>query len=104
MVVEQVVRILKTEFLSKIMKSVLRRGGYPLALIVAWSVSACGGGLPFPGLTVEEVYNLGVGALEEENWGDAARLLKKYFSLLGLIGCQKRVCSWQMLILEVVAI
>ena len=77
MVVEQVVRILKTEFLSKIMKSVLRRSGYPLALIMAWSVSACGGGLPFPGLTVEEVYNLGVGALEEENWGDAARAFEE---------------------------
>ncbi|MBI70427.1 MAG: hypothetical protein CME29_01690 [Gemmatimonadetes bacterium] len=65
------------EFLSKIMKSVLSRSGYPLVLIVGLSISACGGGLPFPGLTVEEVYNLGVGALEEENWGDAARAFEE---------------------------
>ena len=59
------------------MKSVLSRSGYPLVLIVGLSISACGGGLPFPGLTVEEVYNLGVGALEEENWGDAARAFEE---------------------------
>ena len=69
--------MLKMEFLSKIMKSVLSRSGYPLVLIVGLAISACGGGLPFPGLTVEEVYNLGVGALEEENWGDAARAFEE---------------------------
>ena len=65
------------EFLSKIMKSVLSRSGYPLVLIAGLSISACGGGLPFPGLTVEEVYNLGVGALEEEDWKEATRAFEE---------------------------
>ena len=32
---------------------------------------ACGGSLPFPGLTALEIYNIGVQAMEEERW-DAA--------------------------------
>ena len=36
------------------------------------SFAACGGTLPFPGLTAEEVFALGLQAREQENWGDAA--------------------------------
>jgi len=35
-------------------------------------LSACGGSLPFPGLTAEEVYALGLQAMEEEEWEAAA--------------------------------
>ena len=34
--------------------------------------AACGGSLPFPGLTPEEVYALGLQAMEEEEWEAAA--------------------------------
>ena len=37
---------------------------------------ACGGGLPFPGLTLVEVYNIGVQAMEEERWDAAARAFR----------------------------
>ncbi len=33
---------------------------------------ACGGGLPFPGMTALEIYNIGVQAMEEERWDAAA--------------------------------
>ena len=43
-----------------------------LALALALFLSGCGGGgLPFPGLTGEEVYALGQQAMEEERWDDA---------------------------------
>ncbi len=35
-------------------------------------LTACGGGLPFPGLTPEEVYALGLQAMEQEEWEAAA--------------------------------
>jgi outer membrane assembly lipoprotein YfiO len=35
-------------------------------------LTACGGSLPFPGLTAEEVYALGLQAMEEEQWEAAA--------------------------------
>ncbi len=35
-------------------------------------LAACGGSLPFPGLTAEEVYALGLQAMEEEEWEAAA--------------------------------
>ncbi len=34
-------------------------------------LAACGGNLPYPGLTAEEVYALGLQAREQENWGEA---------------------------------
>jgi outer membrane protein assembly factor BamD len=34
--------------------------------------AACGGGLPYPGLTADEVYALGLQAREQEDWEDAA--------------------------------
>ena len=47
----------------------------PLILCLASSLffTACGGALPYPGLTAEEVYALGLQAREQENWGDAAK-------------------------------
>lgn len=35
--------------------------------------AACGGGLPYPGLTAEEVYFMGLQAMEQEEWEDAAK-------------------------------
>jgi outer membrane assembly lipoprotein YfiO len=45
----------------------------PLLAFAASSlfVFACGGSLPYPGLTATEIYNIGVQAMEEERW-DAA--------------------------------
>ena len=34
--------------------------------------AACGGALPYPGLTADEVYALGLQAREQEDWEDAA--------------------------------
>jgi len=34
-------------------------------------IAGCGGGLPYPGLTADEVFALGVEAMEGEDWGDA---------------------------------
>ena len=34
-------------------------------------LAACGGNLPYPGLTAQEVYALGLQAREQENWGEA---------------------------------
>ena len=36
-------------------------------------LAACGGGLPYPGLTNEEVYALGLQAREQEDWDDAVK-------------------------------
>ena len=36
-------------------------------------LAACGASLPFPGLTSEEVYALGLQAMEEEEWEEAAK-------------------------------
>ena len=41
-------------------------------LISGLAFMACSGGLPFPGLTTMEVYNIGVQAMQEERWGAAA--------------------------------
>jgi outer membrane protein assembly factor BamD len=40
---------------------------------VVLALSACGGGLPYPGLQSEEVYNLGLQAVAEEDWGEAVK-------------------------------
>ena len=34
-------------------------------------LAACGGNLPYPGLTADEVYALGLQEREQENWGEA---------------------------------
>ena len=57
--------------------SVIRGIRHPIVAIATISLLGCGGGLPFPGLSVEEVYNLGVGALEEENWKEATRAFEE---------------------------
>ncbi len=46
-----------------------------LILCVASSVLFVGRGssLPFPGLTADEVFALGLQAMEQENWGEAAQ-------------------------------
>ncbi len=62
---------------SGIMKSLFKKNGRSIAVITILSALSCGGGLPFPGLSVEEVYNLGVGAMEEENWKDATRAFEE---------------------------
>ena len=51
------------------MKTVVR----PLLTFVVSGLlfAACGGSIPFPGMTATEIYNLGVQAMEEERW-DAA--------------------------------
>ncbi len=36
-------------------------------------LAACGGGLPYPGLTADEVYALALQAREQEDWDDAIR-------------------------------
>ena len=43
-----------------------------LCLVSSLFFSGCGGSLPFPGLTPEEIYALGLQAREREDWGDAA--------------------------------
>ncbi|HIF37914.1 MAG TPA: outer membrane protein assembly factor BamD [Gemmatimonadetes bacterium] len=65
------------ECLTNIMKSVLRKIRYALAVTTGTALLACGGGLPYPGLSVEEVYSLGVGALEEENWTEATKAFEE---------------------------
>lgn len=67
----------RKECLTNTMKSVLSKIGYTLAVIAGPSLSACGGGLPFPGLSVEEVYSLGVGALDQENWTEATKAFEE---------------------------
>ncbi len=42
-----------------------------LCLASSLLLAACGTTLPFPGLTTEEVYALGLQAMEQEEWGDA---------------------------------
>lgn len=51
----------------------MRTDVWRLLTSLVWSplFVACGGGMPFQGMTVQEVYNLGVQAMLEENW-DAA--------------------------------
>ncbi len=46
----------------------------PLILCLASSLffTACGGALPYPGLTAEEIYGIGLQAREQEDWADAA--------------------------------
>ena len=44
------------------------------ALVVSGLVSgACGGGLPYPGVTADEVFNIGRQALQDENWNEAIK-------------------------------
>jgi outer membrane protein assembly factor BamD len=43
-----------------------------LSLASSLFFAACGGNVPYPGLTVGEVYALGVQAKEQEDWADAA--------------------------------
>jgi outer membrane protein assembly factor BamD len=43
-----------------------------LCLTSSLLFAACGGSLPYPGLTADEVYALGLEAREQEDWGDAA--------------------------------
>ena len=43
-----------------------------LCLASSLFLAACGGSLPFPGLTSEEVYALGLQAMEQEEWEEAA--------------------------------
>ncbi len=42
-------------------------------LSVGLAFIACGGSLPFPGMTALEIYNIGVQAMEEERWDAAAQ-------------------------------
>ena len=42
-----------------------------LFLASAFFLSGCGSALPFPGLTAEEVYVLGLEAREQQQWGEA---------------------------------
>ena len=42
-----------------------------LCLASSLFLAACGTQLPFPGLTTEEVYALGLQAVEQEQWEDA---------------------------------
>ena len=45
-----------------------------LCLASGLFITGCGGaGLPFPGLTVDEVYALGLQAMEQEEWDEAIR-------------------------------
>ena len=43
-----------------------------LCLASSLFFAACRGGLPYPGLTTEEVFALGLQAREQEEWGEAA--------------------------------
>ncbi len=43
-----------------------------LCLASSLFFAACGGSLPYPGLTTEEVFALGLQAREQEEWGEAA--------------------------------
>jgi outer membrane protein assembly factor BamD len=40
---------------------------------VLFTLAGCGGGLPYPGLQSDEVYNLGLQAFEAEDWDEAIR-------------------------------
>jgi outer membrane protein assembly factor BamD len=42
-----------------------------LTLASSLFFAACGGGLPYPGLTIDEVYALGLQAREQEEWQEA---------------------------------
>ena len=65
------------EFLAKSAKSPFREVRYWLVVITGAAFLACSGGLPYPGLSVEEVYNLGVGSLEEQNWKEATKAFEE---------------------------
>ena len=43
----------------------------------------CGGGGPFPGMTADEVYNVGVQALLEEDWGRATQAFERVLLVPG---------------------
>ena len=46
----------------------------PLLFLASLALfAACGGGLPYPGLTADEVYALALQAREQEDWDDAIR-------------------------------
>ena len=42
-----------------------------LSLSLSLFLAACGGELPFPGLTTQEIYALGVQAAQQEEWEEA---------------------------------
>ena len=52
-------------------------------LISGLVVGACGGSLPFPGVTPEEVFNIGLQALQEEEWGDAVKAFDHVLIMAG---------------------
>ena len=52
-------------------------------LISGLAFIACSGSLPFPGLTVMEVYNIGVQAMLEERWGAAAEAFENVLLAAG---------------------
>lgn len=53
--------------------SVTTAARWVVSCVLVVALSACGGGLPFPGLESEEVYNLGLLAYAEEDWGEAMK-------------------------------
>ncbi|RMH12535.1 MAG: outer membrane protein assembly factor BamD [Gemmatimonadetes bacterium] len=44
----------------------------------------CGGGVPFQGLAADEIYNLGVQAVERGDWGEAIKTLERALVTPGL--------------------
>ena len=49
------------------------RRTFMLCLASSSLLAACGGSLPFPGLTAPEVFALGLQAMQQEEWEDAAQ-------------------------------
>lgn len=53
----------------------------PLILL---ALSACGGGIPYQGMTADEIYNLGLEAFRNEDWNDAIDALERAVLTPGL--------------------
>jgi outer membrane protein assembly factor BamD len=51
--------------------------GAALSALVSAGVSACGGGLPFPGMEGDEVFNLGLQAYQDGNWSEAIKAFER---------------------------
>jgi outer membrane assembly lipoprotein YfiO len=52
-------------------------GAFLASVLVAATISACGGGVPFPGLEADEIFNLGMQAYDAENWNEAIKAFER---------------------------
>lgn len=58
--------------------------GTMIVPLILLAISACGGGVPFQGMTADEIYNEGLEKLRNEKWDDAIRAFERAVLTPGL--------------------